>query len=1535
MDWAPRVSRPAIRTRRRPTRLRVEPLEAREVPAVTGTVFIDQNLDGFQDPEDVGVAGVTVTATDSTGATETATTGADGTYTLQTNADNLRIAFSNLPNNALPGRVTDTSGPLVRFLDANSDRTAVNLALAAPQLVTTQFFYDDAVNGANAGGGAVISVPYGADSSVTPNVLASVAAVGSVWGLAYQPSSNSLFASSFVKRHAGLGPNADGTGTTTGGIYQIDPTGANIPTLLIDLNTAGAGLGTGADPHPTQPDPDGDWFHDSATVPVVGKRGLGGLAISQDGKTLYTVNLATRELVQIPLNTDGTLDTSRPIRHTPIPLGNPAGSGISNFNSADVRPFAVAVHNGAVFVGVTYTAETSGLASDLRAFVYAFDPNQGAFRPYNQADGKFANSSVGPVLVANLNYPRGAADDPTPDAPHSGDEVSANWKPWVGTFPTNVGQAGSPVHPSPWLTDIEFDGSSMVLGIRDRFGDQGGFQTGNTAASSEDQFSVIATGDILRAAPSGTGWQLESNGSSGGVTGAAAGSGQGPGGGEFYQDTSTAPVPQEVGMGGLAQVPGFGTIAVTVNDPTEAFSGGIDTFANSDAGSTSKVAGTSTNRAELFVSSDSSTFGSANGLGGLAALPADGTVQVGDRVFADANGNGIQDAGEPGVANVELDLFQNGDQVDSTTTDDSGGYRFDNLQPHTPYEIRIDTTQDALTGHSLTAAHKGSDSQLDSDATLSGTTATIAFTTGDAGTSDHSLDVGFTGSGSPPPTTFTLGDTVFRDTNNNGTQDAGEPGVAGVTVELLDQAGTNVLGTTTTDASGMYSFLVLNAGTYRVRLAAANFNAGGPLAGFIPSTTVADPSTNVDKDNNGAASGTLGQGGFVVTGPVTLAAGSSSTNLSVDFGVVPPAAPTNNLSVGGRVWNDADNNGLIGTGETGIAGASVQLLGSTGTVVQTTTTGSDGKYTFPNLAAGSYKVRLPATDFTGTGPLVGFTSSTGTNGSATGPFEGPATPSPNDGVANDKGQVTGTLGTASGSVDTGTVTLAAGAAPNTNVDFGLFKPAPAAATASIGGRVFLDFNNNGTLDGPDSGMSGVTLALSGGNLTSPITTQTDASGNFTFASLPAGTYTLTETQPTSPANVNGKVIAGNAGGTATASTSTIAGITLTTGKVATGYTFTEVPLVSTGGAVYEDSNGNGIKDAGEPGVPGVTITLTGTSVVDGAITPKTVTTGADGTYTFSNLTPGTYTITKTPPTGFTTGKNANGTPPAATVADDKFAGIDLTTVVSSGAFNFGEVRGASLAGFVYVDANNDGAKAATGEPGIAGVKVRLTGTDDQSHAVDESATTGSDGSFLFGNVRPGTYKLIETPPAGYADGKVTSGTPAGNTATSDQITDIHLPSGATATGYLFGEQTRAQLKLTQSPATASLNRGGTVTVTYTLKNTGTATATAAAVAVNLGGLTFVSASDPTAFNSTKTWTVGDLAAGDTKTLRLTLRGTKTGTFLPSAQATTTAPELSTNGNSSASTISVGVSPTQMTPARARAFLSKRTWFLSSSTNARR
>ncbi|MGA9532349.1 MAG: SdrD B-like domain-containing protein [Anaerolineales bacterium] len=59
----------------------------------------------------------------------------------------------------------------------------------------------------------------------------------------------------------------------------------------------------------------------------------------------------------------------------------------------------------------------------------------------------------------------------------------------------------------------------------------------------------------------------------------------------------------------------------------------------------------------------------------------------------------------------------------------------------------------------------------------------------------------------------TVGNFVWMDSNGNGLQEPGEPGVAGVTVRLLD-AGGGILQETTTDADGMYDFPKIEDGEY-------------------------------------------------------------------------------------------------------------------------------------------------------------------------------------------------------------------------------------------------------------------------------------------------------------------------------------------------------------------------------------------------------------------------------------------------------------------------------------------------------------------------------------------------------------------------------------------------------------------------------------------------------------------------------------------------------------------------------------------------
>src|SRR5205085_1409567 len=88
--------------------------------------------------------------------------------------------------------------------------------------------------------------------------------------------------------------------------------------------------------------------------------------------------------------------------------------------------------------------------------------------------------------------------------------------------------------------------------------------------------------------------------------------------------------------------------------------------------------------------------------------------------------------------------------------------------------------------------------------------------------------------------------------------------------------------------------------------------------------------------------------------------------------------------------------------------------------------------------------------------------------------------------------------------------------------------------------------------------------------------------------------------------------------------------------------------VTIGDYVWEDSNGNGIQNAGETGINGVTLTLTGTTGAGASVGPLTTSTvtnaGLAGYYQFSNLAPGIYSVAVTTPTGYTPTATGQGTP---------------------------------------------------------------------------------------------------------------------------------------------------------------------------------------------------------------------------------------------------------------------------------------------------
>src|SRR5205814_1950940 len=120
-------------------------------------------------------------------------------------------------------------------------------------------------------------------------------------------------------------------------------------------------------------------------------------------------------------------------------------------------------------------------------------------------------------------------------------------------------------------------------------------------------------------------------------------------------------------------------------------------------------------------------------------------------------------------------------------------------------------------------------------------------------------------------------------------------------------------------------------------------------------------------------------------------------------------------------------------------------------------------------------------------------------------------------------------------------------------------------------------------------------------------------------------------------------------------------------------------------------------------------------------------------------------------------------------------------------YNFGEA-GASLAGFVYVDANTNGVRD-SGDGSIAGVAITLK---DAGGSTVASTTTAADGSYKFTGLAAGTYAVFEGATPGYIEASNNVGTVGGtgdgvNGPGADQLSGIALGAGQAGINYNFGE----------------------------------------------------------------------------------------------------------------------------------------------------
>jgi gliding motility-associated-like protein len=773
---------------------------------IAGTIFRDYNADGIQQTvapnAEPGVMGITINCYDHANTlVATTTSAANGTYTIPFTVP-VRVEFEITSNNACLNALTDffgvhPTGNNVRFIGASTAN--VDLALQNPSefIINTNpdvfipMFSrgDPLLAGTSATSSAFLGHPYqSGGSTYTSQYQLPASAIGSVWGVAYSKPAKKIFASAFLKRQTGLGPLG------SGGIYLLEPTGTTFTcTPFYDMdangfrtraaNTAVAygngtsftinGAGTEAtylgpvDPVSGSPEgmgvigangPGGrgltpsttDQWNDPAALDQVGKVSLGDLDISDDGHFLFVMNLYDRKVYRLELNNVVNPTSVLAVQSFDLP---PIVA-----NNGVLRGFGLAYHRNKLFVGAVTTGENGGTnvkngPTDLYAYVFVLDDPLGT---------PVMNPT--PVITFPLNYQKGFAI--------IGGGGSDQWYPWNRNT-ANLLQTGEETLPTPVLSDIGFtERNDLVMDFMDRSGHQ---FTGNayrhlTGSTFVSSFDV--GGDLLIAGMdcNTNTWVLENNGSynstgipynsSGGV-----GNGEGIGGGEFFVGDAWGGFHLETSVGSLAMLPGSHELIATVMDPINAFSNGTGRFSTDD--------GTSANHLNI----QNTQYGKANSLGDIEVAGEAPTLGVGNRVWLDSDSDGIQDAEEPGLANVSLDLFADfnhdlvpdGAALSNSITDANGNYRFDAANvpdgdptsagnqpgpiPFQYYLIMVNVSDwsggsgiNDLAGKQITLPDVGGAGQpdvRDNDAVLVSTIPTISFKTQGSSNNDYNLDLGF------------------------------------------------------------------------------------------------------------------------------------------------------------------------------------------------------------------------------------------------------------------------------------------------------------------------------------------------------------------------------------------------------------------------------------------------------------------------------------------------------------------------------------------------------------------------------------------------------------------------------------------------------------------------------------------------------------------------------------------------------------------------------------------------------------------------
>jgi uncharacterized repeat protein (TIGR01451 family) len=675
---------------------------------------------------------------------------------------------------------------------------------------------------------------------------------------------------------------------------------------------------------------------------------------------------------------------------------------------------------------------------------------------------------------------------------------------------------------------------------------------------------------------------------------------------------------------------------------------------------------------------------------------------IGNTVWLDEDGDGDQDAGEVGIPNVVVELYNaNRTLVMTTTTDASGGYLFDGVVIGT-YTVTVKTS-------TMPAGLAANPTYDEDDGTTNPDSETVVTLTTDS--EEHmTTDFGYNWA-SPTETnnpggsaTGAIGDRVWIDANGDGAQDPGEPGLGGVTVRLYtdsdgDGVYDNLAGTTTTDAAGNHIFDGLAAGAYVVEV-----NGGSAPSGY---TQTGDP------DYFGA---TLPSGARDnrTTTPIVLAPGDVFVN--ADFGYQPTAG--NGGNIGDTLWVDADRDNILDAGEPRLAGVTVVLirdLDGDGVwdagepIIASDITDVNGQYLFTGL---------PVTDGGGTDDYLVWVNDTGNV------LYGLVPTYDSNGVG------TPNLSAASNLTSSGDLSQ----------DFAYAPPDHDNGEGLIGDTIFYDRDADNAFDSGE-GLEGVRVRLYRDNNNNNVwdagdtllaSTWTDENGNYFFGGLAAGEYVVRADTATLPAGVTNTVDPDTASpGDSQSAVTLTSPSSMVNLAQDFGYRDTSGPN-SISGTIWEDTNADGTL-SGESGCfQGVTVVLRDSS---GDIV-ATTTTDASGNYSFTNLPDGTYTVDVTDDGNVLNGYWHSDGPNNG--SDNNSQDDPYTVTVTGGQNNttadFGYyVDPAAVGNFVWLDRDSDGVQDAD-EPSIKGVTVVLIITYPNSTVVTVTTVTGDDGAYSFGNL---------------------------------------------------------------------------------------------------------------------------------------------------------------------------------------------------------